>query len=161
MDVASEVLEMEDELWRADREGDGSYYERVLAVDAIAVSPYGVATKTEVVPLINSNQNPYVATELLRSPSGTADRGHRDRHLPGRYHRHGRRNRGEADRAGYERLCAAKENAGVRCSTSRPRLIAGSALEWPIDFGLDHCVRATRRSISRDTPGPLTDFGDS
>lgn len=40
-------------------------------------------------------------------------------------------------------------------------LIAGSALEWPIDIGLDHCVRATRRSISRDTPGPLTDFGDS
>lgn len=37
MDVASEVLEMEDELWPANREGDGSCYERVLAVDAIAV----------------------------------------------------------------------------------------------------------------------------
>jgi hypothetical protein len=59
-----ELIDLETEMWRANREGDGAFYDRVLRDDAIVVSKYGVAGKAEAVPLITKNENPYLKTDL-------------------------------------------------------------------------------------------------
>jgi ketosteroid isomerase-like protein len=59
-----ELVALEEELWRANREGDGAFYARALRDDALAVSRYGVMTKADAVPVIRENRNPYVKTEL-------------------------------------------------------------------------------------------------
>jgi hypothetical protein len=64
MNIEQTLLSLEDEMWRANREGDGSFYERVVRDDALVVSRYGVATKAEIVPGIAKNENPYIRTEL-------------------------------------------------------------------------------------------------
>src|SRR5215212_11512100 len=64
MSIEKTLLDLEDEMWRANREGDGSFYERVLRDDALVVSQWGVAPKAAIVPGISKNDNPYVETEL-------------------------------------------------------------------------------------------------
>ncbi|MFD7652770.1 nuclear transport factor 2 family protein [Actinosynnema sp. NPDC059797] len=59
-----ELIRLEEELWRANREGDGAFYERSLRDDAVAVSQYGVMTKADAVSTIGANRNPYLKTEL-------------------------------------------------------------------------------------------------
>jgi uncharacterized protein (TIGR02246 family) len=59
-----ELLAAEEELWRANRAGDGAFYDTNLRDDALVVSKYGVAGKKEIVPVIQANRNPYVSTEL-------------------------------------------------------------------------------------------------
>ena len=59
-----ELIELEQLLWKANREGDGEFYARYLREDAFAVSKYGTLTKAEAVPLISANENPFVRTDL-------------------------------------------------------------------------------------------------
>src|SRR5215510_14345068 len=63
MSVTETLLALEDELWRANREGDGDFYEQYLRDDAIAVSKYGVLDKATAVPGIRANRNPYLKTD--------------------------------------------------------------------------------------------------
>ena len=64
MSTETDLLELEDELWRANREGDGGFYDRVLRDDAMLVSKWGVLDKAAVVPGISRNHNPYTKTEI-------------------------------------------------------------------------------------------------
>ncbi len=64
MDVEKELLALEEEMWRANREGDGAFYDRVLRDDALLVSRFGFAGKQEVVPGIQANRNPFIRSEL-------------------------------------------------------------------------------------------------
>lgn len=64
MDFTTELLTLEEEMWRANREGDGDFYDRTLRDDAMMVSPYGVAGKETVVPLIHANKNPFIRSKI-------------------------------------------------------------------------------------------------
>lgn len=64
MDVEKDLLALEEGLWRANREGDGAFYDRVLRDDALVVSRYGVAGKADIVRIISENQNPFTRTDL-------------------------------------------------------------------------------------------------
>ncbi len=64
MSVTQTVIELEERLWQANREGDGAYYDRVLRDDVLVVSRFGVMGKTDVVPQVQTNRNPYLKTEL-------------------------------------------------------------------------------------------------
>ena len=64
MSIEKTLLDLEDEMWRANREGDGSFYERVLRDDALVVSKWGVAPKAAILPGVSKNDNAYVKTEL-------------------------------------------------------------------------------------------------
>jgi hypothetical protein len=63
MSVTETLLDLEDQLWRANREGDGAFYAHWLRDDAIAVSKYGILDKATAVPGIQANQNPYLKTD--------------------------------------------------------------------------------------------------
>jgi hypothetical protein len=63
-DTEQTLLALEEEMWRANREGDSAFYDRMLRSDATLVSKYGVATKQEIVPLIQANRNPFIRTAL-------------------------------------------------------------------------------------------------
>jgi hypothetical protein len=58
------LLDLEDDLWRANREGDGEFYATTLRDDALTISKYGVVDKATVVPVVQANRNPYVETKL-------------------------------------------------------------------------------------------------
>ncbi|GAB3827835.1 nuclear transport factor 2 family protein [Dactylosporangium cerinum] len=64
MTVETELEQLEEEMWRANREGDGSFYDRVVRDDALVVSKYGVAGKADIVPTITKNENPFLKTTL-------------------------------------------------------------------------------------------------
>jgi hypothetical protein len=64
MEYEKDLLAAEEEMWRANREGDGAFYEGHLRDDALLVSKYGVVSKQTVVPMIQANRNPYVKTVL-------------------------------------------------------------------------------------------------
>ena len=63
MSVNEELLALEDLLWKANREGDGDFYEKYLLDSAIAVTKYGVLDKATAVPGIRANHNPYLKTD--------------------------------------------------------------------------------------------------
>ncbi|GAA0616241.1 nuclear transport factor 2 family protein [Kribbella sandramycini] len=63
MSVAETLLELEDQLWKANREGDGAFYAQWLRDDALAVSKWGIIDKAAAVPGIQANQNPYLTTD--------------------------------------------------------------------------------------------------
>ncbi|MBY8338874.1 nuclear transport factor 2 family protein [Streptomyces spinosirectus] len=63
-DIAKLLSALEEELWRANRAGDGTTYERLLRKDALLVSRFGTADKERIVPLIEANRNPFVRSEL-------------------------------------------------------------------------------------------------
>jgi uncharacterized protein (TIGR02246 family) len=58
------LLEREEQMWRANREGDGDFYEKNLREDALVVSKYGVIDKKTGIPVIRANRNPYTKTIL-------------------------------------------------------------------------------------------------
>src|SRR5882757_2167808 len=64
MTVTETLLELEDRMWQANREGDGGFYVEYLRDDSLAVSKYGVMNKAQTIPVISANHNPYVKTEL-------------------------------------------------------------------------------------------------
>jgi ketosteroid isomerase-like protein len=64
MTIATELERLEQEMWRANREGDGGFYERVVRDDALVVSRHGVAGKADIVPIVTRNERPFVQTEL-------------------------------------------------------------------------------------------------
>jgi hypothetical protein len=64
MTVETELKRLEQEMWRANREGDGSFYERVVRDDALVVSRRGVAGKADIVPAVTKNENPFLKTTL-------------------------------------------------------------------------------------------------
>jgi hypothetical protein len=64
MDIEQTLLDLEDEMWRANREGDGAFYDRMVRDDGLVVSRYGVATKAEIVPVVTKNENPFIRTDL-------------------------------------------------------------------------------------------------
>lgn len=64
MTVETELTELEQQIWAANRAGDGGTYERLLRADALLVSRFGVATKDQIVPMIQRNENPFERTEL-------------------------------------------------------------------------------------------------
>lgn len=64
-DTEKTLMALEEELWRANREGDADFYRHLLTDDALLVSRYsGVASKAVVVPMIEANQNPFLRTTL-------------------------------------------------------------------------------------------------
>ncbi|AOW88230.1 nuclear transport factor 2 family protein [Streptomyces olivaceus] len=63
-DIENLLSALEEELWRANRDGDGTAYERLLREDALLVSHFGTAGKERIVPLIEANHNPFVRSEL-------------------------------------------------------------------------------------------------
>ncbi|WP_328998982.1 nuclear transport factor 2 family protein [Kribbella sp. NBC_00709] len=63
MSVNEQLLELEDLLWKANREGDGDFYEKYLLDDAIAVTKFGIIDKATAVPGITANVNPYLKTD--------------------------------------------------------------------------------------------------
>lgn len=63
-EVTDEIVALETELWRANRAGDGAFYQRLLRDDAVVVSQYGVVGKAQIVPVITANHNPYTRTDL-------------------------------------------------------------------------------------------------
>lgn len=64
MTIQTELKKLEKEMWRANREGDGSFYERVVRDDALTVSKHGVASKADIVPNVTKNENPFLKTTL-------------------------------------------------------------------------------------------------
>jgi uncharacterized protein (TIGR02246 family) len=64
MGTEKTLLALEDEMWRANRAGDGAFYAHLLRDDALVVSRYGVAGKEQIVPVIDKNDNPYLRTDL-------------------------------------------------------------------------------------------------
>ena len=64
MTVEQTLLELEEELWRANREGDGAFYNKILRDDVLLVSRFGVAPKQVIVNGIQANHNPFLRTEL-------------------------------------------------------------------------------------------------
>ncbi|GAB3433119.1 nuclear transport factor 2 family protein [Flindersiella endophytica] len=64
MKLAETLIELENDMWRANREGDGAFYATALRDDALVVSKYGVMGKDQIVPVIQANRNPYVKTDL-------------------------------------------------------------------------------------------------
>jgi|RhiMetdeSRZDD1v2_1073273.scaffolds.fasta_scaffold3289716_1 uncharacterized protein (TIGR02246 family) len=64
MTLEQTILGLEDEMWRANREGDGGFYARCLTDDAIVVSRFGVMGKDQIVAGINANRNPFVRSEI-------------------------------------------------------------------------------------------------
>lgn len=63
-DLEKTLIELEEQMWRANREGDGAFYQRHLTDDALLISRYGVAGKAQVVPTIQANRNPFIRTAL-------------------------------------------------------------------------------------------------
>jgi ketosteroid isomerase-like protein len=63
-DVEKTLLALEEEFWRANREGDADFYDRTLRDDALLVSRFGLAGKAQVVAGIGANRNPFVRTAL-------------------------------------------------------------------------------------------------
>lgn len=63
-EVEKELEELEEELWRANREGDGDFYARMLREDAVSVSQFGTAGKEQVVALIQHNRDPFIRSAL-------------------------------------------------------------------------------------------------
>jgi hypothetical protein len=64
MSLTETLIALEQEMWRANREGDGAFYDKLLRDDALAVSKYGVMDKEQIVPGIQANENPYLKTDL-------------------------------------------------------------------------------------------------
>ena len=63
MSVNEELSELEELLWKANREGDGDFYQKYLRDDAIAVTRFGIIDKATAVPGIRANHNPYLTTD--------------------------------------------------------------------------------------------------
>ncbi|MCE7006469.1 nuclear transport factor 2 family protein [Kibdelosporangium philippinense] len=64
MSIEQTLLELEEELWRANREGDGAFYDKMLRADALGVSRYGLYDKDQAVKLINVNDNPFTRSAI-------------------------------------------------------------------------------------------------
>ncbi len=64
MSVTATLLALEELLWQANRDGNGSFYAELLRDDALVVSKYGVMTKSQGIPVIEANHNPYLKTDL-------------------------------------------------------------------------------------------------
>jgi hypothetical protein len=60
----NDLLDIEHEFWKANLAGDSATFDRLLRDDALGVSPWGVADKSQVVALIKANENPYHAYEI-------------------------------------------------------------------------------------------------
>lgn len=64
MGAENEILAIEDEMWRANRAGDGGFYARELREDAMVVSKWGVLGREAIIAGITANHNPYLKTDL-------------------------------------------------------------------------------------------------
>ncbi|MFC0113807.1 nuclear transport factor 2 family protein [Kibdelosporangium aridum] len=64
MSIEQTLLDLEEELWRANREGDGAFYDKVLRDDALGVSKFGVYDKSGAVKLISINDNPFTRSKM-------------------------------------------------------------------------------------------------
>jgi uncharacterized protein (TIGR02246 family) len=64
MTLEQTILDLEEDMWRANREGDGGFYARCLTDDALLISRFGVAGKDEIVAGITANRNPFVRSEI-------------------------------------------------------------------------------------------------
>jgi ketosteroid isomerase-like protein len=64
MTVETELSTLEENMWTANRAGDGHFYDTRLRADAMVVSRYGVLGKAEIVPGIQRNHNPYLRNKL-------------------------------------------------------------------------------------------------
>ena len=64
MSTTEQLIELEERMWRANREGDDSFYADMLRDDALVVSRYGVMGKDQIVPGIQANRNPYLSSDL-------------------------------------------------------------------------------------------------
>lgn len=65
--------ELEELMWKANRDGDAAFYEDRLRDDALVVSKYGVMDKATVVPGIEANKNPYLETDRSAERAITID----------------------------------------------------------------------------------------
>ncbi len=56
--VESKLLELKDQALEATKRADGDFYRRYLADDTIAIVPYGIFNKQQVVEQMSSSANP-------------------------------------------------------------------------------------------------------
>jgi ketosteroid isomerase-like protein len=61
--VTEGPAELEALLWKANREGDSTFYSDRLRADAVVISKYGVMDKAATVAVIGANHNPYLSTD--------------------------------------------------------------------------------------------------
>ncbi|TDO49992.1 uncharacterized protein DUF4440 [Kribbella sp. VKM Ac-2527] len=64
MTITETLLELEERMWQANREGDAAFWAQYLRDDAFGVSKYGTLDKAQAVSLAAANENPYLKTEL-------------------------------------------------------------------------------------------------
>jgi len=64
-DVEKELIALEEQQWKANREADGEFYRRYCADDFIIVSTFGVLTKDQVLAQFErGNVNPFLRTDM-------------------------------------------------------------------------------------------------
>jgi hypothetical protein len=60
--VTETLLELEERMWRTNRNGDGAFFAELLREDALVVSKYGVMTKAQGIPVIQLDENNALVT---------------------------------------------------------------------------------------------------
>ncbi|WP_030451571.1 nuclear transport factor 2 family protein [Herbidospora cretacea] len=59
-----DFIELTERAWKANREGDASFYDAYLTDDPVAISPWGVETdRAAILRTFAENENPYTRTE--------------------------------------------------------------------------------------------------
>lgn len=59
-----EIIELTEQAWAANRNGDAAFYDRLLTEEVISVSPWGVLTdRAAILRMFEANENPYTRTE--------------------------------------------------------------------------------------------------
>ena len=64
MTIASELKNLEKELWEANREGDDGFYKRVVRDDGLSVSTHGALGKDDIVAAVAKNVNHFLTVDL-------------------------------------------------------------------------------------------------
>jgi hypothetical protein len=64
MTIASELKNLEKELWEANREGDEGFYRRVVRDDGLSVSTHGALGKADIIKAVAKNVNQFLSTDL-------------------------------------------------------------------------------------------------
>ncbi|MBB2914518.1 hypothetical protein FHS43_005830 [Streptosporangium becharense] len=64
MSVETELIELSERAWEANRHGDAEFYDRFLTEAPLSVSPWGIADDREaILKVFAANEHPYVRTE--------------------------------------------------------------------------------------------------
>lgn len=60
----NEIIELSEQAWEANRNGDAAFYDRYLTDDVISISPWGIVTdRAAILRGFAENRNPYTRTD--------------------------------------------------------------------------------------------------